>query len=326
MKRREFVAILGSMIAWPSLAAAQKAPVPVIGFLSSASFAASRLLVDDFLKGLAEAGYNGQNVVVEYRWADGRYDQLPSLAQELVDRRVRVIATAGGAVSAVAASKVTSTIPIVSVIGSDPVKLGLTSSLSRPDKNVTGVAQLLGDAEGKRLEILHELVPDAKLIGYLANPNNARFNEQRSIIEQAASGFGAKVRVMNVTTRAEIDAAFTSASSDGIAAVLVAADPFLFINIDQIVSLAATRSLPAVYFVREYVRAGGLISYGTRLGEALRQTGIYTGRILAGAQPADLPIVQQSEKIELIVNLKTARALGINMPTSLLLRADEVIE
>lgn len=181
-----------------------------------------------------------------------------------------MLATAGGAVAAVAASKATSSIPIVSVMGSDPVKLGLTNSLSRPDRNVTGAAQLLGDAEGKRV--------------------------------------------------------FISASSEGIGAVLVSADPFLFINVDHIVSLVARRSLPTVYFVREYVKAGGLISYGTRLGEALRQTGIYTGRILAGAQPADLPIVQQSEKIELIVNLRTARALGITVPTSLLLRADEVIE
>jgi putative tryptophan/tyrosine transport system substrate-binding protein len=287
---------------------------------------ASELLLNEFLKGLAEAGYDGQSVTIEYRWADGRYDRLPALAEELVARRVQVIATAGGAVSAVAVSKVTSTIPIVSVMGSDPVKLGLTSSLSRPDKNVTGVAQLLGDAEGKRLEILHELVPDAKLAGYLANPNNARFNEQRSLVEQAASGFGAKVRVLSVTTKTEIDAAFASAASEGITAILVAADPFLFISIDQIVGLAAARSLPAVYFVREQVRAGGLISYGTRLGDALRQTGTYTGKILAGAKPADLPIVQQSEKIELSVNLKTARALGIAVPTSLLLRADEVIE
>jgi putative tryptophan/tyrosine transport system substrate-binding protein len=326
MKRREFIAMLGSAIAWPGAAAAQKAPIPAIGFLSSASRSASELLLNEFLKGLAEAGYGGQSITIEYRWADGNYDRLPALAEELVGRRVQVIATAGGAVSAVAVSKVTSTIPIVSVMGSDPVKLGLTSSLSRPDKNVTGVAQLLGDAEGKRLEILHELVPDAKLVGYLANPNNARFNEQRSLVEQAASGFGAKIRVLGVTTKPEIDAAFASASSEGITAILVAADPFLFISIDQIVGLAAARSLPAIYFVREYVRAGGLISYGTRLGDALRQTGIYTGKILAGAKPADLPIVQQSEKIELSVNLKTARALGIAVPTSLLLRADEVIE
>jgi putative ABC transport system substrate-binding protein len=243
-----------------------------------------------------------------------------------VNRRVKVIATAGGSTSAVAASKATSTIPIVSIMGSDPVKLELTASLSRPDKNVTGVAQLLADAESKRLEILHEFMPSAKTIGYLANPNNARFSEQRALVEQSALGFDAKVRVLSVTTKAEIDAAFALASSEGISAVLVAADPFLFINIDQIVALAAKLSMPAVYFVREYVRAGGLISYGTRLGDALRQTGIYTGRILAGAKPADLPIVQQSEKIELVINLKTARTLGIPVPTSILLRANEVVD
>ena len=326
MKRREFIAILGGAIAWPGAAAAQKASAPVIGFLSSASLAASQLLLTDFKKGLAEAGYDGQNVMIEYRWADGRYDQLPTLAADLVGRKVQVIATAGGSISALAASKATSTIPIVSIMGGDPVKLGLTSSLSRPDKNVTGVAQLLSDAEGKRLEILRELVPDTKLVGYLANPNNVRFNEQQSLVEQTASGFGAKVRVLRATTNAEIDAAFASVASEGITAVLIAADPFLFINIDQIVGLAAARSVPTVYFVREYVRAGGLISYGTRLGDALRQTGKYTGRILGGAKPADLPIVQQSEKIELSVNLKTARSLGITVPTSLLVRADEVIE
>ena len=326
MERRSFIALLAAAIAWPGTADAQKASIPVIGFLSSASLSASQLLLNDFRKGLAEAGYDGQSVIIEYRWADGRYDLLPALADELVSRGVRVIATAGGATSAVAASKATSTIPIVSIMGSDPVKLGLTGSLSRPDKNVTGVAQLLADAEGKRLEILRELVPDAKTVGYLANPNNARFKEQQALVEQAASGLQANVRALRVTTKAEIDAAFTAASSEGITAVLVAADPFLFINIDQIVALAATHSLPAVYFVREYVRAGGLVSYGTRLGDALRQTGMYTGRILAGAKPSDLPIVQQSEKIELLVNLKTARTLGNTVPTSLSLCADEVIE
>lgn len=326
MKRRQFIGLLGGVAVWPGVAIAQKAAVPVIGFLSSASLSASQLLLNEFRQGLAEAGYAEHAVMIEYRWADGRYDLLPALAEDLVSRRVKVIATAGGSTSAVAASKATSTIPIVSIMGNDPVKLGLTASLSRPDKNVTGVAQLLADAEGKRLELLHELMPDTKTIGYLANPNNARFGEQRALVEQSAVRFDAKVRVLSVTTTADIDAAFTSASSEGVSAVLVAADPFIFINIDQIVALAARFSIPTVYFVREYVRAGGLISYGTRLGDALRQTGIYTGRILAGAKPADLPIVQQSEKIELLINLKTARTLGITVPTSLLLRANEVIE
>jgi len=186
MKRRALITMLGSAIVWSGAAVAQKPSAPVIGFLSSASLAASQSLVNDFRNGLAEAGYDGQNVIIEYRWADGRYDQLPALAQDLVSRRVQVIATAGGSISALAASKATSTIPIVSIMGGDPVKLGLTSSLSRPDRNVTGVAQLLADAEGKRLEILHELAPDAKVIGYLANPENVRFNEQRSLVEQAA--------------------------------------------------------------------------------------------------------------------------------------------
>jgi ABC-type uncharacterized transport system substrate-binding protein len=326
MKRREFVGLLGGAVTWTGVAAAQKASVPVIGFLSSASRPASELLLNEFKRGLADAGYDEQSITIEYRWADGRYDLLPALAEDLVSRRVRVIATAGGATSAIAASKATSIIPIVSIMGSDPVKLGLTTSLSRPDKNVTGVAQLLADAEGKRIEILHELLPNAKSIGYLANPSNARFREQLALVQQAASRFGAEVRLLSVTTQAEIDAAVTLAEKERTNAIAVAADPFLFTRIDQIVGLVSARSLPAVYFVREYVRAGGLISYGTRLGDALRQSGLYTGRILAGAKPADLPIVQQSEKIELVVNLKTARGLGITIPTSLLLRADEVIE
>jgi ABC-type uncharacterized transport system substrate-binding protein len=326
VRRRDFVALLGGLAIWPEFAAAQPIKRPVVGFLSSASFSASEHLVIEFRAGLAETGYDDQKVAIEYRWADGQYDRLPALAGELVAKGVQLLATAGGAVSAVAASKATSTIPIVSLMGSDPVKLGLTTSINRPDKNVTGVSQLLADSEGKRLEILHELVPGTKMIGYLANPTNARFNEQRALLEQRASGFGASVRVLAVTNKAEIDAVFGSATAEGITAILVAADPFLFTSIDQIVALAARHSLPAVYFVREYVKAGGLISYGTRLGDALRQIGVYAGKILAGAKPADLPIVQQSERIELCVNLKTAREQKITVPTSLLLRANEVIE
>ena len=328
MKRREFICLVSGAAAWPLAARAQQpAKLPIIGYLSSSSLEASQYLLNDFRKGLAESGFfEDKNVNIEYRWADGHYDRLPALAEELVSRKVQVIATSGGSASAFAAHNATTTIPIVSGLGADPVKSGLVTSLNRPAGNLTGVAQLLNDADGKRLEILHELVPAAKTIGYLANPKNERMDAQRSLIEEIAAGFGVNIRVLNATSKTEIDAAFAVISSDGISAILVGADAFLFISGNQIVALAAANSVPVMYFFREHVRAGGLISYGTRLGDALHQLGVYSGRILAGAKPVDLPIVQQSEKIELSINLKTARSLGLTVPTSLLLRADEVIE
>jgi putative ABC transport system substrate-binding protein len=328
MQRRTFIRIVGgSTFAWPFALWAQQPPVQVIGFLSSASLEASQFVLQDFRSGLAQEGYvEGKNVTIEYRFADGQYDRLPALAEDLVRRQVRVVATSGGSTSALAIHAATKTIPIVSLTGGDMVKLGLAASLSHPGGNVTGVAQLLNDAEIKRFEVLHEIVPEAKTIGYLANPTNARFDAQTLILENAAEKLGVKLLVLNATNKSEIDKAFATVRSERVDGIIVGADPFFFMSVTQIVDLAATHRVPAIYFLREYARSGGLVSYGTRLGDALRQVGVYTGRVLKGAKPAELPIVQQSEKIELLVNLKTAKALGINIPTSVLLRADEVIE
>jgi putative tryptophan/tyrosine transport system substrate-binding protein len=328
MQRRTFIRIVGgSTFAWPFALWAQQPPVQVIGFLSSASLEASQFVLQDFRSGLAQEGYvEGKNVTIEYRFADGQYDRLPALAEDLVRRQVRVVATSGGSTSALAIHAVTKTIPIVSLTGGDMVKLGLAASLSHPGGNVTGVAQLLNDAEIKRFELLHEIVPEAKTIGYLANPKNARFDAQTLILENAAEKLGVKLLILNATSRSEIDKVFATVRSERVDGIIVGADPFFFMRVTQIVDLAATHRVPAIYFLREYARSGGLVSYGTRLGDALRQVGVYTGRVLKGAKPAELPIVQQSEKIELLVNLKTAKALGINIPTSVLLRADEVIE
>ncbi|HTG09140.1 MAG TPA: ABC transporter substrate-binding protein [Bradyrhizobium sp.] len=328
MQRRTFIRIVGgSTFAWPFALWAQQPPVQVIGFLSSASLEASQFVLQDFRSGLAQEGYvEGKNVTIEYRFADGQYDRLPALAEDLVRRQVRVVATSGGSTSALAIHAVTKTIPIVSLTGGDMVKLGLAASLSHPGGNVTGVAQLLNDAEIKRFELLHEIVPEAKTIGYLANPKNARFDAQTLILENAAEKLGVKFLILNATSQSEIDKAFATVRGERVDGIIVGADPFFFMRVTQIVDLAATHRVPAIYFLREYARSGGLVSYGTRLGDALRQVGVYTGRVLKGAKPAELPIVQQSEKIELLVNLKTAKALGINIPTSVLLRADEVIE
>ena len=328
MQRRTFIRIVGgSTFAWPFALWAQQPPVQVIGFLSSASLEASQFVLEDFRSGLAQEGYvEGKNVTIEYRFADGQYDRLPALAEDLVRRQVRVVATSGGSTSALAIHAATKTIPIVSLTGGDMVKLGLAASLSHPGGNVTGVAQLLNDAEIKRFQLLHEIVPEAKTIGYLANPKNARFDAQTLILENAAEKLGVKLLILNATSQSEIDKAFATVRSELVDGIIVGADPFFFMSVTQIVDLAATHRVPAIYFLREYARSGGLVSYGTRLGDALRQVGVYTGRVLKGAKPAELPIVQQSEKIELLVNLKTARALGISVPTSLLLRADEVIE
>jgi len=328
MQRRTFIRIVGgSTFAWPFALWAQQPPVQVIGFLSSASLEASQFVLQDFRSGLAQEGYvEGKNVTIEYRFADGQYDRLPALAEDLVHRQVRVVATSGGSTSALAIHAATKTIPIVSLTGGDLVKLGLAASLSHPSGNVTGVAQLLNDAEIKRFELLHEIVPEAKTIGYLANPKNARFDAQTLILENAAEKLGVKLLILNATSQSEIDKAFATVRGERVDGIIVGADPFFFMRVTQIVDLAATHRVPAIYFLREYARSGGLVSYGTRLGDALRQVGVYTGRVLKGAKPAELPIVQQSEKIELLVNLKTAKALGINIPTSVLLRADEVIE
>jgi putative ABC transport system substrate-binding protein len=327
MKRREFITLIGSTVAWPLAARAQQPPLQVIGFLGSASSESTKFVLSDFRSGLAEEGYaEGTNVTIEYRFADGQYEQLPALAEDLVRRQVRVVVTGGGSTSALAIHAATKTIPIVSLIGGDAVKMGLAESLSHPGGNVTGVEQLLNDAEIKRLEIMHEIVPAAELIAYIGNPTNASFANQTALLESATKKLGLKLLVLNAANNSELDQAFVTINREHAGGVIVGADPFFFMRVNQIVELAAAQRIPAIYFLREYVRLGGLVSYGTRLGDAMKQVGVYTGRILKGAKPSDLPIVQLSERIELLVNLKTARALGITFPTSLLLRADEVIE
>jgi putative ABC transport system substrate-binding protein len=328
MKRRKFITLIGgAALTWPVTARAQQSPLPVIGFLGSASFESTKFVLSDFRSGLAEEGYvEGKNVTIEYRFADGKYEQLPALAEELVRRQVRVVVTGGGSPSVTAIHAATKTIPIVSLIGGDAVKMGLAESVSHPGGNVTGVEQLLNDAEIKRLEIMHEIVPAAELVAYIENPRNPKSPHQTAVLESAAKKMGLKLLVLKAANDSELDQAFTTINREHAGGVIVAADAFFFMRVNLFVEQAEAQRIPAIYFFREFVRSGGLASYGTRLGDAMKQIGRYTGRILKGAKSSDLPIVQLSEKIELFVNLKTARGLGISVPTSLLLRADEVIE
>ena len=326
MRRRQFITLLGgAAVTWPLAARAQQPAMPVIGFLTTSKPYAP--LINEFRNGLAETGYyEGQNVSIEYTWAEGHYDRLPALAAELVRRRVDVIVAAGGSNAGTTAKAATSTIPIVVLIGGDPVELGLAASLSRPGGNVTGIAQLVVAAEQKRLELLHELVPSAKTIAYLVNP--AGPNAKRQVQDAASQerALGVKLSVLRASSDGDFAAAFASIIQARIGALVIGADPFFFMQRDQLVALSMRNALPTMYFFREFAAAGGLISYGTKLVDGYHQLGVYTGKVLKGAKPADLPITQQSEKIELIINLKTAKALGLDIPLSLLTRADELIE
>jgi putative ABC transport system substrate-binding protein len=326
MRRREFIALIaGAAAAWPLAARAQQAGMPVIGFLNSSR--PHPPLMDEFRSGLADAGYHeGRNVRIEYRWAEGHHDRLSVLAAELVRQRVDVIVTTGGSNAALAAREATSKIPIVALIGGDPVEAGLAASLSRPGGNVTGVAQLVVAAEQKRLELLHELVPTARRIAYLVNPTGPNAEKQSRDAVSEEQALGVKLSVLKASSERDFAGAFAVIAQDRIGALAVGADPFFFMEREQLVALAARHAVPTMYFFREFVAAGGLISYGTRLIEGYRQIGVYIGKVLKGANPADLPIAQQSEKIELVINLKTAKALGLEVPLSLLTRADELIE
>ncbi len=324
MNRREFVLLLaGAMTTAPVLRAQQKV-MPVIGYLSSVSPGPNTApYVAAFRQGLGETGWvEGQNVAIEYRWAEGQYDRLPALAADLVARKVDVIATSGAGV--LAAKNATSTIPIVSFVG-DPVATGLYASLARPGGNLTGVSLLLAELMPKRLELLSELVPQAGVIALLVNPNNANVVRVISDLQEAASAKGVQLHILKAGTDSEIDAAFASLVQLYAGALLVSADPFLNSRSEQLVALAARHAVPTSYEWRESVAAGGLISYGPSLAAGNRQVGIYVGRILNGAKPADLP-VQQPTTFELVVNLKTAKALGLTVPPSILARADKVIE
>jgi putative ABC transport system substrate-binding protein len=326
--RRQFVSAIGSAaIAWPLAARAQQPAMPVIGYLHTASPGPYAQLTAAFLQGLKEAGYiEGQNVSIAYRWAEGQFDRLPALAADLVQRQVAVIAALGGSTSPLAAKKVTSSIPIVFSSGEvDPVKSGLVVSLNRPGGNVTGVNPMTSVLSAKRLELLHQIVPNATAIGYLINVSNPNSDNQAKDVHDAARSLGLQLYDRSASTEQELDAAFTSFAERGVGALFVGNDPVFMSRREQIVALAARQALPASYWSREFVTSGGLTSYAASFVDAYRLAGNYCGRILKGEKPADLPVVQ-SVKLELVINLKTAKALSITVPQSLLATADEIIE
>jgi putative tryptophan/tyrosine transport system substrate-binding protein len=325
MRRREFITLLGgAAAAWPLAARAQKPAMPIIGFLSSRSPGESAHLVAAFRAGLSEFGLtDGQNVTVEFRWAEGQNDHLPALAAELVRLGVAVIAATGGPASGLAAKATTSTIPIV-FVANDPVKNGLATSLNRPGGNATGVNVFLQELEGKRLGLLREIVSPGSLIAVLFNPQLAG-DDQRKDIDEAARTLGQPIRVLNASSEQDIHAAFKTLGSPKPGGLLVCSNPFFNSRREQIVTLSAHYRIPAIYEVREYVLAGGLMSHGTSLPDAYRQVGIYAARILKGENPANLPVMQAT-KFEFVINLKTAKALDLEVPATLLARADEVIE
>jgi putative ABC transport system substrate-binding protein len=318
--RREFIAALGGAVAWPMMARAQQPAVPVIGFLSGMSFGAAAKQVEGFQQGLRDNGYRvGQDVAIEFRWADGQLDRLPALANDLISRAVTVI-FAGGPPAALAAKAATTAIPVVFTSGDDPVRNGLVTSLNRPGGNVTGVSVLLREVQAKRLELLHEMVPLAKIVGLLAHPRSS--NEDT---EAAASSMGLQLYVAQTATEDALYPAFAAFGVHRVAAVLVGSDPAFSAWRRRIFALATDTSLPVMYEARDYVTDGGLMSYGASITAAYRQAGSYVARIIRGEKPTDMPVVQPSN-FELVINLKTAKALGITVPPTLLARADEVIE
>ena len=325
MRRRELMLLLGgAMTAARALRAQQKA-MPVIGFLGSASPGRNAPLLAAFRQGLGETGYTeGQNVAIEYRWAEGRYDRLPALVADLVGRKVDVIVTQGS-VAAVAAKNATSTIPIVFLSAGDPVEQGLVASLARPGGNLTGVSTMAPELSPKRLELLSELVPQVGVIALLVNPSNSNTERIIGDMQEAARAKGVQLHILKAGTESEIDAAFTSLVQRQAGALVVSSDPFFYGRRQQLVALAARHTVPTIYEWRQFVVEGGLTSYGASITAVNRQVGIYAGKILKGAKPADLPVLQPTT-FELVINLKTAEALGLTIPPSILSRADEVIE
>jgi putative ABC transport system substrate-binding protein len=326
MKRREFITLLGGAAAWPLAAGAQQPAMPVIGFLHSGSPEPNAKRVTAFRKGLSETGYiEGQNLGIEYRWAAGQDDRLPELAADLVRRRVAVIATPGSTPAALAAKAATTAIPIVFYIGADPAAIGLVAKLNRPGGNATGISSQDAELMGKRLAFLHQLVPQAARFVALVNPTSALTEAIVKNVQAGAALLGLHVEILHASTGREIDAAFTNLSQKAGSTLLIPPDAFLFIRRAQILTLAARHALPAIYYDREFADSGGLMSYGPDRVITFQQAGIYTGRVLKGEKPADLPVMQPT-KFELVINLSTARALGIPVPNTLLALADEVIE
>jgi putative ABC transport system substrate-binding protein len=326
MRRREFITFVGGAAAWPLTARAQQPAMPVIGFIRDGSAEPNARFAAAFRKGLSETGYlDGQNVTIEYHWLEGQYDRLPALLADLVRRQVAVIATPG-TLPARAAKAATAAIPIVFGVGEDPVHLGLVASLARPGGNVTGINFFVQETVAKRLRLLHELVPKAVRIGVLVNPGNASVAEATvREAQKAAPTMGLDIQILNATTIGEIDAAFSVLARERLNALFVAGDAFLINRRVQLATLTARDRIPSAYATRDGVEAGGLMSYGTDLADSFRQIGVYTGTILKGAKPADLPVLQ-STKFEFVINLLTARALGIEVPPGVISIADEVIE
>jgi ABC-type uncharacterized transport system substrate-binding protein len=325
MKRREFIRLLGGAASWPLAAGAQHVWMPVVGLISIRSPEDSAKLIATFRGGLKEFGFiEGQNVRLEHRWADRQYDRLPALALDLVERQAAVLVAIANP-SALAVNATVKTLPIVFAIGGDPVQLGLVASLNRPGGNVTGVSFFASQLEAKRLELLHELVPRAKVVAVLLNPNNPTVDVQLREVQEAARSLGLTLRVLDASSEREIETAFTALVHLQAGGLLVAADSFFFSRRHQLATIAAVYAVPAIYEWRDFPEVGGLASYGTDLANAYRQVGMYTGRILNGERPADLPVMQ-STKFEFVLNLRTANALGLEVPPTLLARADEVIE
>jgi putative ABC transport system substrate-binding protein len=327
LRRREFITLLGGAAAtWPLVARAQQRTMSVVGFLHAGSFSTTVEQMTGLRKGLAETGYLvGQNLAIEYRAAEGRYDRLQALVTDLLQQQVAVLVAGGGNAPAQAAKAATANIPIVLVTGSDPIRAGLVASLNRPGGNVTGVSLLISVLMGKCLDIVRQLVPPAALIGALVNPNYSDADLQLRELQEAAQAIKVPLRLVSASTEAEIDAAFATLTEQRAAALLVANDLFFLSRRDQIVAQAARHALPAIYTNRDFIAVGGLMRYDPTIAEAYRQAGTYVGHILNGAKPADLPVMQPT-KFELVINLKTAKALGVTVPPTVLAVADEVIE
>jgi putative ABC transport system substrate-binding protein len=325
MRRREFIAVISGAVTCPLVAQAQQ-PMPVIGFLNAASPGPLRQQITAFLVGLKESGYvEGQNVAIEYRWAEGQYDRLPALVADLVNQRVSLIVSGGGAPAVLAAKAATTTIPIVFSLGTDPIGLGVVASLNRPGGNITGAYQFTSGLEAKRLGLLHEMVPKATSVAVLINPNFADAENQLRDVQEAAARLGVQLVIVRANTESEFDAAFSTLVGKRAGALLVCGSPFFNGRREQLVVLAARHAVPAIFEWRDFAAAGGLMSYGTSLADAYHQVGVYAGQILRGTKPGDLPVVQ-STKFELVINLSTAKALGIEVPPALSARADEIIE